>query len=57
MDYYNDSAVLDRLLEIKAANKRRASDLFIRDSTASVWTRRPCSTSRSSACMSTSASR
>ena len=31
MDYYNDSAVLDRLLEIKAANKRRASDLFIRD--------------------------
>ena len=31
MDYYNDSSVLDRLLAIKADNKRRASDLFIRD--------------------------
>ncbi|MDE6588805.1 MAG: glycogen/starch/alpha-glucan family phosphorylase, partial [Oscillospiraceae bacterium] len=31
MDYYNDSAVLDKILEIKAANKRCASDLFIRD--------------------------
>ena len=31
MDYYNDSAVLERLLAIKAANKRAASDLFARD--------------------------
>ncbi len=31
MDYYNDSAVLERLLDIKAANKRAASDLFARD--------------------------
>ena len=30
MDYYNDSAVLERLLAIKAANKRAASDLFAR---------------------------
>ena len=31
MDYYNDSAVLDRLLDIKAANKRAAADFFARD--------------------------
>ena len=31
MDFYNDSAVLEKLLDIKAANKRRASDLFTRD--------------------------
>ena len=31
MDYYNDSTVLEKLLDIKAANKRRASDLFARD--------------------------
>ena len=31
MDFYNDSAVLDKLLEIKADNKRRAVDLFARD--------------------------
>ncbi len=31
MDYYNDSAVLEQLLEIKADNKRRASDLFVRN--------------------------
>ena len=31
MDFYNDSAVLDKMLAIKSANKRRASDLFIRD--------------------------
>ena len=31
MEYYNDSAVLEKLLDIKAANKRAASDLFARD--------------------------
>ena len=31
MDFYNDSAVLDKLLDIKAANKRRADQLFARD--------------------------
>ena len=31
MDYYNDSGVLEKLLSIKAANKRLASDVFARD--------------------------
>ena len=31
MDYYNDSAVLEKLLSIKSANKRFASDVFARD--------------------------
>ena len=31
MDYYNDSSVLEKLLDIKVANKRAASDLFARD--------------------------
>ena len=31
MDFYNDSAVLEKLLDIKAANKRRADQLFARD--------------------------
>ncbi len=31
MDFYNDSAALDKLLDIKAANKRRADQLFARD--------------------------
>jgi len=31
MDFYNDSAVLDRMLAIKAANKRRIADLFVKE--------------------------
>ena len=31
MDFSGDSAVLDKMLEIKARNKRRASELFARD--------------------------